>query len=80
MESLKAKTQQLEAAFQSLSSTVLDSDFLKILADSGITLTNILDTVIDKFGVIPTIITSGSIATFIKNFDWLCNKSYLKIA
>lgn len=80
MESLEAKTQQLEAAFQSLSSTVLDSDFLKILADSGITLTNILDTVIDKFGVIPTIITSSSIATFIKNFDWLCNKSYLKIA
>lgn len=80
MESLEAKTQQLEAAFQSLSSTVFDSDFLKILVDSGITLTNVLDTVIDKIGVIPTLITGGSITAFIKNFDWLCNKSYLKIA
>lgn len=80
MESLEAKTQQLEAAFQSLSSTVFDSDFLKVLVDSGITLTNVLDTVIDKIGVIPTLITGGSITAFIKNFDWLCNKSYLKIA
>lgn len=80
MESLEAKTQQLEAAFQSLSSTVFDSDFLKLLVDSGITLTNVLDTVIDKIGVIPTLITGGSITAFIKNFDWLCNKSYLKIA
>lgn len=80
MESLEAKTQQLEAAFQSLSSTVFDSDFLKILVDSGIALTNVLDTVIDKIGVIPTLITGGSITAFIKNFDWLCNKSYLKIA
>lgn len=79
MESLEAKTQQLEAAFQSLSTTVLDSNFLKILADSGITLTNVLDTVIDKIGIIPTIVTGGSIAAFIKNFDWLCNKSYLKM-
>lgn len=80
MESLEAKTQQLEAAFQSLSTTVFDSNFLKVLVDSGITLTNVLDTVIDKIGVIPTLITGGSITAFIKNFDWLCNKSYLKIA
>lgn len=80
MESLEAKTQQLEAAYQSLSTTVLDSDFLKVLADSGITLTNVLDTVIGKIGIIPTIITGGSIAAFIKNFDWPWNKGYLKIA
>nr|DAM62666.1 MAG TPA: minor tail protein [Caudoviricetes sp.] len=80
MESLEAKTQQLEAAFQSLSSTVFDSNFLKVLVDSGITLTNVLDTVISKIGIIPTIATGGSIAAFIKNFDWFCNKNYLKIA
>lgn len=79
MESLEAKTQQLEAAFQSLSTTVFDSNFFKVLVDSGITLTNVLDTVIDKIGIIPTIVTGGSIAAFIKNFDWLCNKSYLKM-
>lgn len=80
MESLEAKTQQFEAAYQSLSTTVLDSDFLKVLADSGITLTNVLDTVIGKIGIIPTIASGGGIAAFIKNFDWPWNKGYLKIA
>ncbi len=35
LESLEAKTQQFEAAFQSLSSTILDSDLLKWFVDFG---------------------------------------------
>lgn len=35
LESLEAKTQQFEAAFQSLSNTVLDSDLLKGIIDLG---------------------------------------------
>ena len=35
LESLEAKTQQFEAAFQSLSNTVVDSDILKDLVDLG---------------------------------------------
>lgn len=35
LESLEAKTQQFEAAFQSLSNTVVDSDLLKSIVDFG---------------------------------------------
>lgn len=35
MESLEAKTQQFEAAFQSLSNTIVDSDMLKDIVDLG---------------------------------------------
>lgn len=80
LNSLEAKVKQLEAAFQSLSSTVLDSDFLKALADGTTLVVNDLDTIIDRFGVLTPLVTGGAITAFIKNFDWLCNKSYLKIA
>ena len=80
LDSLEAKTQQLEAAFQSLSNTVLGSDVLKVLADGGIALLNILDKLVDGFGLLPTLVSGGAITAFIKNFDWLCNKSCLKIA
>lgn len=46
LDSLEAKTQQLEAAFQSLSNTVLGSDVLKVLADGGIGVINTLDSII----------------------------------
>ena len=52
MESLEAKTQQFEAAFQSLSQTVLDSNFLKGLVDVGTDVINVLDWIIDKIGVL----------------------------
>ena len=80
LDSLEAKTQQLEAAFQSLSNTVLGSDVLKVLADGGVALLNILDKLVDGFGLLPTLVSGGAITAFIKNFDWLCNKSCLKIA
>lgn len=60
LESMEAKIQQFDAAFQTLSSDVLDSDFLKGLIDSGTTIINVLDTIIDKFGVLPTLITGIS--------------------
>lgn len=80
LESLEAKIKQLEAAFQSLSMTVLDSDFLKTLADGTTSVVNGLDTIIDRFGVLTPLVAGGGIAAFIKNFDWPWNKGYLKIA
>lgn len=80
LESLQAKLQQLDAAFQSLSMTILDSDFLKTLTDSGIAFVNILNTIIDKAGILTPLLSGGAIAAFIKNFDWPCNKGCLKIA
>lgn len=79
-QSIQFSLDRLSASFQEFSNTVFDSGFLKGIIDSGNTIVNVLDTVIDKIGVIPTLITGGSITAFIKNFDWLCNKSYLKIA
>lgn len=69
MESLEAKVQQLEAAFQSLSLSVLDSDFLKSLADGGITVISVLDEMIQHFGLLIPLLSGGGIASFVKNFD-----------
>lgn len=59
MESLEAKIAQFEAAFQSLSTTVLDSDLLKWFVDFGTGTVKVFDTVIDKFGSLKTISTIG---------------------
>lgn len=68
LDSLSAKTQQFEAAFQSLAQTVVSSDFLKGLVDAGTGFLNILNQIVDYTGVlIPTIGIAG-ITTFIQNF------------
>lgn len=43
MESLEARTKQFEAAFQSLSNTVISSNFLKGLVDTGTGVVTVLD-------------------------------------
>lgn len=71
METLKAKTQQFGAAFQSLSSTVLDSGLLKWFVDFGTGAVKTLDSVIDSFGSLGTIELGAGlfgITEFIKNF------------
>ena len=68
MESLDAKTKQFEASFQSLSLTVLNSDFLKILVDSSTALSSGLDGVIKNFGVLSTLLTGAGITSFVKNY------------
>lgn len=55
MESLESKTKQLGAAFQALSSTVVDSDFLKSLADSGTAVINKLDSILEKGNLLSTL-------------------------
>lgn len=75
MESLEAKTQQFEAAFQSLSTTVLDSGLLKWFVDFGTGAVKTLDTIIDKIGSLGTIGLAGfgyGISILIKNLD--CQK------
>lgn len=70
MDSLEAKTQQLKAAYEELSQTVLNSDFLKGLVDTGTKLIEGLTTIIDKLGVLPTLLAAGGITAFVKNLDW----------
>ncbi|HBA04141.1 MAG TPA: phage tail tape measure protein, partial [Clostridium sp.] len=68
MESIDAKSQQYEASFQSLSQTVLNSNFLKFLIDSGTTFNNVLDKTINGFGILSTTLSGAGIAAFIKNY------------
>ena len=59
MESLEAKTQQFEAEFQNLSSTIIDSDLLKWFVDLGTSGVKSLDNLISKLGSLGTISTIG---------------------
>ncbi|GLC79197.1 phage tail tape measure protein [Lacrimispora brassicae] len=68
MDSLEAKTQQYGVSLQSLSQTVLSSNFLKILIESGTTLNNVLDGTVQKFGLVSTLLGSAGIAAFVKNY------------
>lgn len=58
MDSLQAKTQQLQAAWEELSITVMNSDFLKGLVDAGTTILTVLNTIIENIGVLNTLLIS----------------------
>ena len=60
MESLEAKTQQFQAAFQTLSNTVIDSDLLKFFVDLGTGAINVLDGIIGKFNSISSFFSGGN--------------------
>ncbi|WP_143322672.1 phage tail tape measure protein [Clostridium sp. HBUAS56010] len=68
LDSIDAKLQQLNSSFQTLSNTTVNSDFLKVLIESGTGLNNILTELISNFGVLPTLLTGVGIASFVKNF------------
>lgn len=58
-EGLEAKTNKLKASLEELSTQFLDSDFLGGLIDTGRGLIDILSEIIDKLGLLPTLIGSG---------------------
>lgn len=60
LESIQGKLNQFEAAWESLSNTIIDSDFLKWLVDSGTSLLEILDGIIEKGGTISTLLGVGT--------------------
>lgn len=69
LQSLSAKTKQMESAFQSLSNTILDSNLLKGIVDLGTTSLNFLNLSIEKIGVLPTLIGSIGAGLSIKHFS-----------
>lgn len=69
MQSLEARNQKMSASFQSLSQTMLNSDFLKSLIDSGTTFNNVLNSIIQTFGLFPTAIGAIGLGAFVKNFQ-----------
>lgn len=58
MDSLEAKLNQLQAAWQEFSLAFMDSDFLKGLVDAGTGILTFLTDIIDTLGVLPTLIAS----------------------
>ena len=50
LEGIEAKTNQFKASFEALSTTVINSDFLKGLIDSGTNFIQFLDSAIEKLG------------------------------
>ena len=67
MESLEAKTIQLDAAFQSFSNHVLDSGLLKWFIDFGTGCVQVLDAVAGKFSSFGTLGLGAGIFAGIKN-------------
>ena len=68
------------ASFQVLANTILDSNLLKGIVDFGDGAINVLNNIIDSVGLLIPLLSGTSITAFVKNFDWFCNKNYLKIA
>lgn len=73
LESLEARITRLQNAFQSLSTTAVNSDFAKGLVDAGTSVITMLDGFIERVGSLNTIIGGFAIGkgihSFVKNFD-----------
>lgn len=70
-ESATGKIEGFKNAFQSLSTTAIDSDLFKGAIDSGTGLLNILTQIIDIGGGIPIVLGAIGGTAFIKNLDWI---------
>lgn len=68
LESIEAKQKQLTAAWQELSLSIMNSDFLKTVIDDLRILAETTSLVIDKVGLLPGILGGVGIAAFVKNF------------
>lgn len=68
LSSMQGRLETLEATWQALSNSFMDSDLLKGLVSTGTTLLNILDSIINQFGALPPIIATVAGALSIKNF------------
>ena len=69
LESLEAKTKQFQAAWEELSQTILDDDFLGQMIDLGTDFLNVLTWIVDNFGLLGTVIGGLGLTMLIKNFD-----------
>ena len=67
MDSLQAKLNKLQAAWEEFSQAFMDDGFLKGLVDTGTDLLSVLTDVIDTFGTMPTLIMAIAAAMSFKN-------------
>ncbi len=73
LDSIAGKTAQFKAAFESLSMTTFDTDFLKGFIDGGTKAVDLLDSIIKDVGLLPTLITAVGTAMIFKNVGELMN-------
>lgn len=73
MESIQYSIDRFKAAFQELSVEFIGSDFLKGFIDAGTKVVEVITQIIDKIGLLGTVITGISltkgISNLVKNFD-----------
>lgn len=68
LDSINGKVAQFKASFEDLSNTIISSDFLKIIVDTGSGALNVLDGIVGMLGQMPSLVTAitGSMS-FVKN-------------
>ena len=69
LESVQAKSQQLQAAAQEFSQATLNTDFIKGAIDVLRTLTEWATKAVNAVGLLPGVLGGVGIAAFVKNFD-----------
>ena len=62
MDGLEAHVNSLKSAFESLSATFLNSDWLKSFVDDLTSVTSVIDSLISKIGTVPTALGAVSLA------------------
>lgn len=72
--SLSGAIEGFKNSFQTLSNTVLGSDFLKGIVNAGTTTLNILDSIIERFHTIPSLLGAFGIFQGIKGGGWSSQK------
>ena len=61
MQSIQYSIDRFKATFQELSTTVIGSDFLKGFIDAGSQVLEVITNLIDKFGILGTVLTGISL-------------------
>ncbi|MCI8293124.1 MAG: phage tail tape measure protein [Hespellia sp.] len=69
LDSMESKIQQFQTQFQELSTTVMDSDFFKGAIDTGTAFLDVITEIIDKTGVLPSLLGALGGVSFFKNLD-----------
>lgn len=73
LQGISSRIAAFKSAFEQLSQTTVNSDFLKGIVDVGTTILKVIDTIIDKFGILQTVIggfaVGKGITSFVKGFD-----------
>lgn len=77
-KSIQYSLDTLKATYQDFSQTVIESDFVKNLLSTAQSFLEVLTKIIDKFGVLPTLLTSIAAVGSFKGVGKLTEYAYLR--